>query len=118
MEDLKALKLFQEVLAKTKAGRIKWELTASETQYSSILPSGHTLLVSMSHRETKWGDPLPDDFALVLRDRDAEQDLFRVTPDVDGVGEEGLSELYEFARRRALQVDATVDQVLGDLAKL
>jgi hypothetical protein len=118
MEDQKALQLFQEVLAKTKAGRIRWEPTASETQYASILPSGHALLVSMSHRENSYGDPLSDAFVLVLRRRDIEQELLRVTSDVDGVGEEGLSELYEFARRRALQVDATVDQVLGDLAKL
>jgi hypothetical protein len=118
MEDPKALKLFQEVLTKTKAGRIKWEPTANEAQYSSILPSGHALLVSMSHRETTWGDPLPDVFVLMLRSRGLDQELLRVTSDVDGVGQEGLNELYEFARRRALQVDATVDQVLGDLAKL
>jgi hypothetical protein len=116
MEDPQALKLFQEVLAKTKAGRIRWEPTASDTEFFSVLPSGYTLLTSMSRQQNSYGDYLGDDFTLVLRN--GEQDLLRVTSDVDGVGSAGLSELYEFARRHALRVDATVDQVLGDLAKL
>jgi len=115
MKDPQALKLFQEVLAKTKAGRMRWEPTASETEFFSVLPSGYTLLVSMSPVRNRYGDNLGDEFALVLRN--GEQDLLRVAADVDGVGL-GLSELYEFARRHALRVDATVDQVLGDLAKL
>ena len=114
MEDPQALKLFQEVLAKTKAGRMPWEPTASETEFFSLLPSGYTLLVSQ--QQDSWGEPLRGDFALVLRK--GEQGLLRVTSEVDGVGSEGLSELYEFARRHALSVNATVDQVLGDLAKL
>jgi hypothetical protein len=114
MEDPQALKLFQEVLAKTKVNKMQWEPTASESEYFSLLPSGYTLLVSQ--QQDSWGEPIPREFALVLRK--GEQDLLRVTSDVDGVGSEGLSELYEFARRHALSVNATVDQVLGDLAKL
>jgi len=116
MEDPKALQLFREVFIKTKAGRIRWEPTANETEFFSILPSGSTLLVSMSHQRNSYGDDIGDDFTLMLRN--GEQDLLRVTSDVDGVGLAGLNQLYEFARRHALRVDATVDQVLGDLAKL
>ena len=116
MQDPKALQLFREVLAKTKAGRMRWEPTANESEFFSVLPSGSTLVASMSRQQNSYGDYLGDDFALVLRN--GEQDLLRVAPEVDGVGIAGLSELYEFARRHALRVDATVDQVLGDLAKL
>jgi hypothetical protein len=115
MEDPKALQLFREVLSKTKVGRIRWEPTANETEFFSVLPSGSTLLVSKSRQRDGYGN-FEDDFALVLRND--EQDLLRVASDVQGVGLAGLSELYEFARRHALHVDATVDQVLGDLAKL
>lgn len=115
MQDPKALQLFREVLAKTKAGRVRWEPTANETEFFSVLPSGSTLLVSMSRERNSYGDYVGDEFALVLRN--GEQDLLRVASNVEGVGL-GLSELYEFARRQALRVDATVDQVLGDLAKL
>ena len=115
MEDLRASKLFQEVLVKTKAGRIQWEPTASETEYFSILPDDFIVTVSSVPDTDSWGQDYQRQ-ALVLRKND--QELLRVTPDVDGVGGQGLTELYEFARRRALRVDAAVDKLLGELAKL
>ena len=91
-----------------------WEPTASETEFFSLLPSGYTLLISQE--QDSWGQPIAGNFALALRKGD--QSLLRVTSEVDGVGAEGLGELFEFARRHALSVNATIDQVLGDLAKL
>ena len=76
----------------------------------------HSADLDVAPNENSYGDYLGDDFALVLRN--GEQDLLRVAADVDESRLAGLSELYEFARRHALRVDATVDQVLGDLAKL
>src|SRR5512135_2449305 len=105
MEDPKALQLFQEVLAKTKAGRIVWEPTASESEYFSVLPGGFTIVALTWDERDEWGNKSPQ-VALALRAGD--QELLRVTPDVDGVGWQGLNELFEFARRRALQVDAAV----------
>ena len=115
MEDPKGLQLFQEVLAKTKAGRIRWEPTANELQYFSVLPGGETLSVVETHEKDNWGSDVQD---LVLVLRSDERELLRVTSDIDDVGWKGLSELYELARRQALRVDAAVDKVLGELAKL
>ena len=115
MEDLKALQLFQEVLTETKAGRIKWEPTASESEYFSVLPGGFTIAVRTWDERDDWGTESPQ-LALVLRS--GEQELLRVTADVDGVGWRGLTELFESARRRALNVDAAVDKLLGELSKL
>ena len=115
MEDPKGLQLFQEVLAKTKAGRIRWEPTANELQYFSVLPGGVTLSVVETHEKDNWGSDVQD---LVLVLRSDERELLRVTSDIDDVGWKGLSELYELARRQALRVDAAVDKVLGELAKL
>jgi len=52
---------------------------------------------------------------MVLRGEDAE--LLRITAD-DGIGWPVFAELYELARRRALGVDAKVDKLLGDLARM
>jgi hypothetical protein len=112
MEDPKALQLFREVLAKTEAGRIRWEPTASDLEYFSVLPGGFTIVVR-PYRD--WDNPVQQ-YLLVLSNGD--QELLRVTPDVDEVGLEGLEKLHEFARRRALRVDEAVDKLLGELAKL
>jgi hypothetical protein len=112
MEDAKALQLFREILAKTKAGRIKWEPTANESEYFSILPGGFVVSIQRSQQQYNWG--VDDHVALKLRNGD--QEFLRVTSDVDGAA--GLRELYELARRQALGVDAEVDRLLGELAKL
>ena len=115
MKDPKALELFREVLSKTKAGRIQWEPTANESEYFSVLPGGFTIAVLTWDERDEWGNK-SQQIALVLRS--GEQELLRVTPEVDDVGWAGLNELFEAARRRALNVDAAVDRLLGELSKL
>jgi hypothetical protein len=111
MEDPKTQKLIDEVIAKTRAGRIRWEATATADEYFSVLPSGHTIIVGIEH-DYNSSNPW-----FVLRNAD-DQQLLRVTPDVEAVREVVLSDLHELARRSALKVDATVDKVLGELARL
>jgi len=113
MEDAKALQLFRQILEKTKERRIKWEPTANESEYFSVLPGG--FIVSISYEQDRWGMVL-NRISLTLRAGD--QELLRVTPDVDGVEESGLRELYEIVRRQDVGVDAQVDRLLGELAKL
>jgi hypothetical protein len=110
MEDPKGLELFQEVLSKTKAGRIKWEMAASEAEYFTVLPGGFTLTVERSTYQD-------DATALSLRD-ESDRVLLRVSSDTQGVRHPDLEELYECARRQALQVDAKVDKLLEALTKL
>jgi hypothetical protein len=114
MEDAKASQLFREVLAKTKAGRITWEPTANDS-YFSILPGGFVVSIQRSYEQDSWGNGVEQ---MDLKLRSGDQELLRVTPDVDGVESTGLRELYELARRHALGVDAQVDRLLGELAKL
>ncbi len=115
MEDVKALKLFQEILTKTRAGRIKWEATARESEYFSVLPGGFIATVQSWHEDDRWGNDV-EERALTLRTGDDE--LLCVTNDVDGVEDAALGELLELARRQALGVNAQVDKLLGELAKL
>jgi hypothetical protein len=115
MDDPKALKLFQEILRKTRAGRLRWEATASDSQYFTVLPGGFTVAVDDTTERGEWGG-IEHSFTLVLRGIDG--DLLTVTPAVDGVTNEDLGILFEFAKRQALGVDATVDKLLGELAKM
>jgi hypothetical protein len=115
MEDPKGLQLFQEVLSKTKAGRIKWQPTASEYEYVAVLPGGFTLAVLTFFERDSWGNS-EEGIALVLRGDEGE--LLRVSGGTDGVTWTELSGLRELARRQALRVDAKVDKLLGELAKL
>jgi hypothetical protein len=115
MDDPKARKLFQEILRKTREGRLGWEATASESHFFTVLPGGFTVAIEYSSERDQWGNP-EDQFALVLRGTDG--DLLKVTPAVDGVALEELGLLYELAKRQALGVDATVDKLLGELAKM
>lgn len=119
MDDPKALRLFQEVLAKTKSGKVEWESASTGVdleQYSSALPSDRELVISLTHVKNSWGDEVGDEYALVLRHKGLE--LLRVSEAVEGLTWKDLSELFELARRHALRVDDTVDEVLGDLANL
>jgi hypothetical protein len=111
MDDSKARELFQQVLHKTKAGRIQWTPTANEFEFLTVLPGGFSLRVSKTYDEIGEDEQL----AVVLRSEDGE--LLRSTP-TDDVGWEGFAELYEFARRKALGVDAKVDKLLGELARM
>src|SRR5579871_4662007 len=106
--DAKALQLFQEVLAKTKAGKIRWEPLAVDNEFFAVLPGPFTINVSTRPMDS-WGTA---EYELVLRDQGHE--LIRVWD--NNTGEPGVAELYELARRQALRVDANVDKLLGELA--
>lgn len=115
MENSKGLQLFHEVFSKTKAGRIKWEPTAIESEYVAVLPGGFTIATTRAEPDS-WTGEIGVKIALVLRSDDEE--LLQVTSDVDGVLPTELGDFYELVRRQALRVDAKVDKLLGELAKL
>ena len=94
MEDSKALQLFREIMEKTRAERLRWEATANQYQYFSILPGGFVASI----RNWKYGgqgEVLDQPLALTLRSGDRE--ILRVTPELDGIESSSLRELYEFA---------------------
>jgi|SRR5580658_10302475 hypothetical protein len=110
MEDPKVSKVFQEVLAKTKAGKIKWEPSASVTDYFAVLPGDFTITIS-------WIDLSPLDpgrFEFTLKQDD--QEIFQIFSEFADGGK--LQELYDLARGEVLRVDAKVDELLGELAKM
>jgi hypothetical protein len=115
MQDPKGLELFQEVLSKTKAGRIKWQPAASESEYFAVLPGGFTLTVVDSASQDSWTS---ESSGLRLALRDDDRELLEVTVSTDGVTWAELNELFQSAKRQALRVDEKVDKLLGVLTKL
>src|SRR6267142_6749325 len=110
MEDTKAKEFFEGVLSKTRAGRIRWQPTAEESEYIAAIGGQFTLSVSEAD------DPYPS-YALVLKDQEGRV-LTRTATGDAGINSVGVRELYETARRQALRVDDKIDQVLGELSKL
>ena len=114
MEDPKARQLFDQILQKTKAGRITWSPTANDSEFLTVLPGELALLISKTYERDSYGNP-DEQGVMILRGEDGE--LLRVEHGETFTWSE-FSELYELARRRALGVDAKVDKLLGDLARL
>jgi hypothetical protein len=114
MKDPKARKLFEQVLEKTEAGRIRWAPTANDSEFETILPGELALIVSKTYEPDSYGNP-DEQIAMTLRGEDRE--LLRVTSG-ETVSWVEFGELYERARRNALGVDDKVDKLLGDLARL
>jgi Tol biopolymer transport system component len=116
MEDTKAKEFFEGVLAKTRAGRIRWQPTAEDSEYIAAIGGQFTLSVRQYFDQNKYGYQKVK-YALILKDQEG-RELTKVTDDVDGVALADICELYETVRRQALRVDEKIDRVLGELSKL
>ena len=115
MEDVQALALFNEILARTREGRIPWEPSVSDALVAAIKGKRSLVLRPFTGTDS-WGN----DFGaptLTVKDA-ADHDLLRVTSDVNGVREPDLQELYEIARRQAFKVDQQVQDLISDLRSL
>jgi hypothetical protein len=116
MADEKAVKLFEEMLQKTRLGRIRWEPTADAARFVVAIGGRFTVLISKSQRDGPYGAGR-DIYELELKD-DQDRTLVEVDNDTDGVSLADLSELYDLARRHGLRVDEKLDRILGELSKL
>jgi len=109
----KDVRFFEEVLTKTRAGKIPWEPTANPSLFAAPLAGKFTLTISES-----IGDSYTNtEYELILKDSDARQ-LTGITNFHPNVSVVDIRDLYESARRKALNVDAKIDSVLGELEKL
>jgi len=114
--DAKAVQFFEEVLSKTRAGKLRWEPTAVESDYIAAVGGQFTLSVAEYERENRYSQPIMQ-HSLTLKDQEG-RTLTRVTDMDDGIAEAEMRELYETARRQALHVDEKIESLLGALSKL
>jgi len=117
MQDDKAVQFFEEVLSKTRAGKIRWEPTAIESDYIAAVAGQFTLSVAEYERQIRYIGQHIMAHSLALKDQEG-RTLTTVTDTDDGIPEGDMSELYETARRQALHVDEKIDNLLGELSKL
>jgi hypothetical protein len=114
MKDPKARQLFDQVLQKTKDGRISWAPARTDSGFITVLPGDLALMVSKTYEPDSYGNP-DEQISMALIGEDRE--LLRVAAG-ETIDWPEFSELYELARRKALGVDAKVDKLLGDLARM
>jgi len=90
---------FLEFLIKgTAEGQIRWEPTASENQYTTALKGKYTVTVDKAGNSCwlkMWNERL--------------QEMMFVTSDEDY----RVEQIFEYARRGALDVDSAIDEIIG-----
>ena len=99
----KHIRLVDQVLEKTRKKLLAWEPTAREDEFLSTLGGTVAFLI----RRTGTGE------TLILKDERA-----RVLLTVTSVELSQVSQLYAEARRQALDVDESLDDVLEQLTRL
>jgi hypothetical protein len=116
MIDPKIIKFFEDVLSKTKDGKIPWEPTAQESQF--IAPIGGEFSLSIDSTVTaNLGLTGPQEkYALTLRDMYGR--IATVTDTDDGMRPGAMRDLYETARWRAVHGGEKVNRALEVLQSL
>ena len=99
----KEVKLVDQLLNTTRRRRITWEPTAKSEEFVSTL-GGHVSFTVGAWRDTE---------ILTMRD---ELDRVLLTVESDSIPQ--VSELYAEARRVALKVDESLDNVLDQLGRM
>jgi len=113
-DDTEYTSLIERVREKTGNGLMKWEATKDDDMFVSKLDK-YVFIIQKSAVETVT--------SYYLRMYEAEKQVLAVTARRRPAGRIDtnfpvLAELYEMARRRALNVDAKVAEVIGLLDKL
>jgi hypothetical protein len=92
----KDMELAKFVFAESRNGHLKWQTTAEQGQFAASLRGKYSVLLTKRTYAR-----------LTLFDSNA-QELTEIT----GVDSDLIEELYEFVRRRTLDVDRAIDEIL------
>jgi hypothetical protein len=114
MNDIKAVRFLQELLFKTKQGKIHWQQTANDQSYVAALGGKFGLAISC-------GAYVLPVSGLVLTVDEGGRELVRIAPEASEAGAVTLilRDLYETAMRQAVAVDDDkLDTVLEELHRL
>jgi hypothetical protein len=116
MQDDKALQLFYKILEKTRSKGLHWEATAEDGQYVAALGPGLILKTwPFTDEDVDVGEKIgPPSVTL----NDENKMLLDMNHRIDGISVSDLEELLLLAKRSALNIDRTIDDVLGRLDKL
>jgi hypothetical protein len=96
--------LVQFLLRGTQGGRVKWEPTAVQEQYATSFKGKYT--VTVDRGEQRSGEPY---FFLTLKDSDDRQLL-----ELNDSQCRDVATLFFRAARASLNVDAAIDEIIGE----
>jgi hypothetical protein len=114
MNDAKAVAFLQELLVKTREGKIHWEPTVVDHTYVSAF--GGKFGLAISSNAYLSAESLP---SCLLRVDDRGREVIRIAPEEPGVLADNLEELFETVQKQALLVDdSKLDSVLAELHRL
>lgn len=107
----KDIDLINFLLAETEKGNIRWEATARLEQFTTSLKGKYNVTIDRRIAGT-FGTPTasPNDSPYSLRLTDAEDREFLALTEDDYAR---IKDLFDLARRRSLNVDAAIDEILG-----
>jgi hypothetical protein len=97
--------LLEKLLQSTQSGRIDWEKTAVDDQYSASFGGKWTVLIDRSTKDR-------DFYWLTLRNANGDELL-----EVNSMQDIRVPEIFFAAKRRALKVDEALADVIKDLDK-
>jgi hypothetical protein len=115
MDDPKALALFQEILKKTLAKKIKWQPTAEEDKFVAPMLGKYTLVLLPYTSLGNWGER--EGLPVITLEDERNNNIVEISSAVDGVRAEDLQTLLVFARRAAFNADEKIDELLQELQK-
>ena len=125
MPDLKRLQaLLERIGAMSRNDSVPWTETSAETAFQASV-NQYTVTIEKEHLGQDWGE---DVYGYVFRIQDNEGKLLdevrpRDFPEYTLFGgrelpKDALRDLYDRARRKALQVDKQLDDLLASLDRL
>lgn len=91
----------------TRSGKLKWEATADVNEFAAGVKGKYKAIVAQRTRSSGFETYV--DEQLTLRNVD-DRELI----DINSNEYRSVRDLYELARRNALNVDAALDEIMGD----
>ena len=108
----KEFELIELLQRRTQAGQTAWEPTARADEFSTVVGDGISVLIAETGPRN-FGDQDPD-YVLTVKDKN-DVEVFSIRNALDDVKYTDLSGLHETARRSALNIEKTLDDLLKNL---
>lgn len=113
----KLLRLLRGLAGGTNSGRVRWEETAKEDMFRTVLPSG-LVLIGTGRAETHPPDAPDDvtypDYTAWLLDRDA-RIVEELTAEYGDRAYDTMRDLFQQARRSARNAANLLDRMIGEV---
>lgn len=103
--------LIQRLLTLTKTQKLKWVPTAEEEKFMAVFSSKNAVTIRKSQSQAFDEGP---DFTFSILDKEGTE-ILTINNGLEDVEYRHLATLHEAARRNALNIEKTLDEILADL---